>query len=194
METTRSLISYIHGLDHHPGQEPLVQPILAPRFALSCTPDLLTALGDLAALDSTLRIETHISENKAEVAETLKEFPEAKSYADVYDRYRLLRHNTILGHAVHLTEDEVELIRDRGAGISHCPTSNFNLNSGIAPIGYYLDKGVKVGCCRDSLCLIFIHLYYFLGWVRHRRFWWIFPFYPNYHPTCQDRVQSTLIQ
>jgi len=147
VETTRSLISHIRGLDHrsnHPGQEPLVQPILTPRFALSCTPDLLTSLGSLAASDPTLRIQTHISENEAEVVHTLKEFPEAKSYADVYDMFGLLRHNTILAHAIHLTKDEVDLIRERGAGISHCPTSNFNLNSGIAPIGYYLDRGVKV--------------------------------------------------
>ena len=181
METTHSLISHIRGLDHHsnhPGQEPLIQPILAPRFALSCTRDLLTTLGDLAASDPTLRIETHLSENKAEVVETLKEFREAESYAGVYDLYGLLRHNTILGHAVHITKQEVELIRERGAGISHCPTSNFNLNSGIAPIGYFLDRGVKVGCCGE-VCLIFIHLYYFLGWVRHRRVWWGFPFYPN---------------
>jgi len=54
-----------------------------------------------------------------------------------------------LAHAIHLTKDEVELIKQKGVGISHCPTSNFNLNSGIAPIGYYLDRGVKVGLGTD---------------------------------------------
>jgi len=54
-----------------------------------------------------------------------------------------------LAHAIHLTKDEVELIRQRKVGISHCPTSNFNLNSGIAPIGYFLDRGVKVGLGTD---------------------------------------------
>jgi len=54
-----------------------------------------------------------------------------------------------LAHAIHLTRDEVELIKQRGVGLSHCPTSNFNLNSGIAPIGYFLDKGVKVGLGTD---------------------------------------------
>ncbi|KAF8808969.1 Metallo-dependent hydrolase [Phlegmacium glaucopus] len=152
VENTHSLISYIRGLDHHsnhPGQEPLVQPVLTPRFALSCTEDLLTSLCSLAASDPTLRIQTHISENKIEIVDTLKAFPEAKSYAAVYDMFGLLRNNTILAHAVHLTEDEVELIKERGVGISHCPTSNFNLNSGIAPIGYYLDRGIKVGLGTD---------------------------------------------
>ena len=144
--STHALIRHIRGLDHSNflGQEPLVQPILTPRFALSCTRDLLTCLGNLAASEPTLRIQTHISENEAEVIETLKVFPEANNYAGLYDMYGLLRHNTILAHAVHLTKEEVELIKKRGAGISHCPTSNFNLNSGIAPIGYFLDKGVKV--------------------------------------------------
>ena len=142
---THALIRHIRSLDHNSnGHEPLVQPILTPRFALSCSPDLLTRLKSLAASDPTLRIQTHISENETEVVETLKRFTEAKSYADLYDIYGLLRENTILAHAIYLTKDEVELIKQRGVGISHCPTSNFNLNSGIAPIGYFLDKGVKV--------------------------------------------------
>ena len=58
--------------------------------------------------------------------------------------FGLLRENTILAHAVLLTEDEVKLIKEKGVGISHCPTSNFNLSSGIAPVGYFLDMGVKV--------------------------------------------------
>ena len=148
---TYALIRHIRGSDHYcNGHEPLVQPILTPRFALSCSRDLLTLLGSLAASEPTLRIQTHISENETEVVETLKRFPEAKDYADVYDKYGLLRENTILAHAVHLTKDEVELIKQRGVGLSHCPTSNFNLNSGIAPIGYFLDMGVKVRLFRRS--------------------------------------------
>ena len=149
MRDTHALIHHIRNLDH--GHEPLVQPILTPRFALSCSRDLLNRLGSLAASEPTLHIQTHISENEKEVVEVLKRFTEASSYAEVYDIYGLLRENTILGHAVHLTKAEVELIKQRGAGISHCPTSNFNLNSGIAPIGYYLDRGVKV---RQSLVLM----------------------------------------
>ena len=142
MRDTHELIRYIQSLDHR--HERLVQPILTPRYALSCSRDLLTRLGSLAASEPTLRIQTHISENETEVINTLQKFTEAKSYAEVYDIYGLLRENTILAHAVHLTKDEVKLIKKRGAGISHCPTSNFNLTSGIAPIGYYLDRGVKV--------------------------------------------------
>ena len=155
MRDTHALIQHIRNLDH--GHEPLVQPTLTPRFALSCSQDLLTRLKSLAASEPTLRIQTHISENETEVVETLKRFTEANSYADLYDRYGLLRENTILAHAIYLTEDEVELIKQRGVGLSHCPTSNFNLNSGIAPIGYFLDKGVKVKAIQFSLDGIFFY-------------------------------------
>ncbi|KAM6500284.1 hypothetical protein JOM56_003298 [Amanita muscaria] len=151
-ETTKQLIKYIRELESnscHPKSEPLVKPILTPRFALSCTRDLLLRLRKLADSDPTLHIQTHISENRKEIEATLEAFPEARSYADVYDIYGLLRHNTVLAHGVHLGDDEIELIKERKAGISHCPVSNFNLQSGIAPIGKYLDHGLKVGLGTD---------------------------------------------
>lgn len=139
LQTTQALISYICDL----GSD-LVRPVVTPRFAISCSPDLLTKLGGLVKDDANLAIQTHISENKAEVELTKKLFPECKSYADVYDSYGLLRHNTILAHAIHLTQDETLLIKQRESGISHCPTSNLNLRSGCANVGRYLDLGIKV--------------------------------------------------
>jgi guanine deaminase len=144
---TKELISYIrslHQTTNSISSHPLVQPILTPRFAIACTPELLSSIGELASSDPTLHIQAHISENKAEIAYTKKLFPEAPHYAGVYDSFGLLRSNTVLAHAVHLEAAEVELIAQRRAGISHCPTSNFNLSSGVAPIGVYLDQGVKV--------------------------------------------------
>ncbi|KAJ7172322.1 hypothetical protein C8R46DRAFT_1348764 [Mycena filopes] len=150
ISATKALISHIKRLPANPRfTEPLVQPILTPRFAISCTSPLLVSLGELAASDPNLRIQTHISENPAEVTFAMSLFPECSSYAHVYDSTGLLRANTILAHAVHLTEDEIELVATRKAGISHCPTSNFNLNSGVAPIGTYLDRGIKVGLGTD---------------------------------------------
>lgn len=147
LANTQSLISHIRSLSPRPetnDYEPLVQPIITPRFAISCTDDLLSSLGTLAASDPTIRIQTHISENPEEVSFTKTLFPNVPHYAGVYDSFNLLRHNTILAHAVHLTEAEMDLIKSRNAGISHCPTSNFNLSSGIAPVGLFLDKGIKV--------------------------------------------------
>ncbi|KAF8882424.1 hypothetical protein BD779DRAFT_1612446 [Infundibulicybe gibba] len=149
IHATKQLISYIRSLSSSSAHIPLVHPIITPRFAISCTPTLLKGLGALAASDHTLAIQTHISENPAEIAFVKSLFPECSTYADVYDSFGLLRANTVLAHAVHLEDAEVELIGKRRAGISHCPTSNFNLSSGMAPIGKYLDRGIKVGLGTD---------------------------------------------
>jgi len=145
---TKQLISYIRSFPkpatESSNQEPLVQPILTPRFAIACTDDLLTSLGALSSSDPTLRIQTHISENPQEIAFTKQLFPGCPTYASVYDKFHLLRHNTVLAHAVHLEFDEVKIVKERECGISHCPTSNFNISSGVAPIGAYLDRGIKV--------------------------------------------------
>ncbi|KAJ6630609.1 hypothetical protein B0H10DRAFT_1982024 [Mycena sp. CBHHK59/15] len=160
LEATKALADIVHGCEcnmdrnspsHYiePSAEPLVQPILTPRFAITCTSSLLTSLGALAASDPNLRIQTHISENPTEVDFTMSLFPGCSSYAGVYDSFGLLRSNTILAHAVHLNDEEISLVAERKAGISHCPTSNFNLNSGVAKIGQYLDRGIKVGLGTD---------------------------------------------
>ncbi|KAF8275054.1 Metallo-dependent hydrolase [Lactarius quietus] len=145
INATNALISHIRSLPF----PRLVEPVLTPRFAISCTGLLLSKLGDIASTDPSLRIQTHISENQEEVRQTLKLFPEASSYADVYDRHGLLGPRTILAHAVHLEEGEIALLKERDAGVSHCPTSNFNLRSGICPVGKLIDQGIKVGLGTD---------------------------------------------
>jgi guanine deaminase len=140
IDATHALISHIRAFP-----EPrLVEPVLTPRFAISCSGQLLSALGDMARADPSLLIQTHISENRNEVRYTLELFPEATSYADVYDKHGLLGPRTILAHAIHLEEDEIDLLQERNAGVSHCPTSNFNLRSGVCPVGKLIDRGIKV--------------------------------------------------
>ena len=140
---TTALIAHIRSLPDH-NSPALVQPVLTPRFAISCTPPLLSSLGSLAREDPTLLVQTHIGENQSEIAYTKTLFPECRSYADVYDHYGLLGRRTVLAHAVYLEEEEVQLIKSREAGISHCPTSNFNLRSGVCRVGELLDRGIKV--------------------------------------------------
>ncbi|KAL5533102.1 hypothetical protein ACEPAF_4878 [Sanghuangporus sanghuang] len=144
LKSTKELIAYIRSLNSD-----LIHPVLTPRFAISCTSDLLRGLGDMARSDETLAIQTHIAENKGEIAFTKDLFNECKSYADVYDSNDLLCERTILAHAVHLDDHELDLVKKTGAGISHCPTSNFNLRSGMANIGEMLDRGIKVGLGSD---------------------------------------------
>ncbi|GAA5969899.1 hypothetical protein JCM11641_008078 [Rhodosporidiobolus odoratus] len=127
----------------------LVQPILTPRFAISCSDELLAGLGQMMDRDETLPCQTHLCENPSEIEYTKSLFPFASSYTQVYDHFRLLRPSTILAHCVHLTPPELSLIKHRNSGISHCPSSNFNLRSGTAKVAEMLDQGIKVGLGTD---------------------------------------------
>lgn len=90
-----------------------------------------------------------MSETEGEISETLRLFPECKSYADVYDRFRLLSERMILAHAIHLREDEIQLLIERKCGISHCPTSNINLQSGVFRLMEMTQRGLKIGLGSD---------------------------------------------
>lgn len=127
----------------------LVQPILTPRFAISCTDAMLTGISALLSRDPTLRVQTHLSENEGEITFTKQLFPFAKNYTSVYDHYSLLGPRTILAHAVHLDADELAIIKKRKCGVSHCPTSNLNLRSGASRVGEMLNMGIKVGLGTD---------------------------------------------
>ena len=144
---TKSTINYIHSLDPN---GTLINPIITPRFAPSCSNHSLDGLGKLAAsYTPPLHIQTHIAETTDEVELVQKLFPESKSYADVYDKAHLLTSRTILAHGVHLTHDERVLIRKRGSKVAHCPASNSALGSGLAPVRLMLNDGVTVGLGTD---------------------------------------------
>ncbi|KAI4930916.1 uncharacterized protein J4E92_004750 [Alternaria infectoria] len=142
---SKASIDYIRSID--PKGE-IVKPIITPRFAPSCTPDCLTAMGKLAKETDT-HVQTHISENKGEIELVKELFPDSKSYADVYDTHGLLTDKTILAHAVHLTPEERKLVLQRKSKISHCPASNTAITSGCAPIRDLLNEGHTIGLGTD---------------------------------------------
>ncbi|KAF6763773.1 guanine deaminase [Ephemerocybe angulata] len=122
----------------------------SPEESISATHSIISYIRSLPSASSIhAAAGTPQPLNTSEVKYTNELFPDAGSYAGVYDSFGLLREGTILAHAVHLTPPEVDLIKERNAGISHCPTSNFNLRSGVAPVGKFLDKGIKVGLGTD---------------------------------------------
>ncbi|KAJ5697688.1 hypothetical protein N7488_011372 [Penicillium malachiteum] len=142
-----STIDYIQTLDPN---GTLINPIVTPRFAPSCSNESLDGLGKLAAsYNPPLYIQTHIAETTDEIALVQQLFPESSSYADVYDKAHLLTDRTILAHGVHLTKDERTLIRERGSKVAHCPASNSALGSGLAPVRIMLDEGLTVGLGTD---------------------------------------------
>lgn len=146
MQATHAFLDHFATLP--PSAQALVKPVLTPRFALSCTPALMQSLGELAAARD-LPVQTHISENTTEIARVKETFPGSTTYAGVYDSFGLLRPGTILAHGVHLDAAERAVIRRSGAGISHCPGSNTNLNSGAARVLAMLDEGIPVGLGTD---------------------------------------------
>ena len=126
----------------------LLRYAITPRFAPTSTPELLEAAGSLKREFPDAYVHTHISENRNEVRWVQELFPEAE-YADVYDRYGLLDQRSVLAHGVHLTEEELSLLSERGSRIAHCPNSNLFLGSGLFPLHHVLDAGVVVGLGSD---------------------------------------------
>lgn len=104
---------------------------VTPRFAITSTPEQLEACGALAREFPDARIQTHLCENRAEIALVRTLFPSAASYADVYDRYGLLTERSILGHCIHLEDGEVDLLARTRSVAAFCPTSNLFLGSGL---------------------------------------------------------------
>jgi len=123
------------------------QAIITPRFVPSCTKGLMMSLGELA--QKGYPVQTHISENENEIEWVKSLHPEAKNYLDVYDQCGLVTDRTILAHCVFCTDEEKEVINNRGAYVAHCPAANFNLTSGIMNVKDYINKGIKVGLGTD---------------------------------------------
>lgn len=125
-------------------------PILTPRFVPSCSDGLLRGLGQLRQ-EYNLPVQSHLCENKEEIAWVKELCPDAASYADAYARFGLFGTNarTVMAHCVWLSEEESELIRENGVYIAHCPQSNTNLASGIAPVRRFLENGMRVGLGSD---------------------------------------------
>lgn len=129
---------------------PSIKPILTPRFIPSCTPSLLEQLGELAKT-SGLPIQSHLSENKAEVIWVHELHPHTTCYGHAYEQYGLFGNHspTIMAHCVHPIDTEMDLMEASGIYVAHCPQSNINLSSGIAPIRKMLDRHFRVGLGTD---------------------------------------------
>jgi guanine deaminase len=122
---------------------------ITPRFAPTSTHELLSAAGRLREEYPTAHVQTHVSENVAEVAWVRELFPDAATYVDVYDRYGLLGERTVLAHGVHLSDGELDTLAERGSMIAHCPNSNLFLGSGLFPLKRVVARGITVGLGSD---------------------------------------------
>jgi guanine deaminase len=134
----------------HCGAFQNTRPILTPRFIPSCSDELFRGLAELQR-EQALPLQSHLSENRQEIAWVRELCPESSSYSDAYARRHLFGGDvpTIMAHCVWSDDDEIQSMARQGVFAAHCPQSNMNLASGIAPVRRLLDAGVPVGLGSD---------------------------------------------
>ena len=135
----RETIEWLDGCD----PKAHIKPILTPRFTPSCTNELMAALGKLAA-ERHLYVQSHLSENTGEIAWVGELHPDCRQYWETYDKYGLWNDHTVMAHCVHSDARERKAIKDHNVVVAHCPDSNINLISGVAPIRQMLNEGIWV--------------------------------------------------
>ncbi len=139
---SKTLIERWHGKDR-------LGYAITPRFALTSSEEQLAAAGRLASEYPDVWIHTHLAENKAEVEEIARQFPESRSYLGVYDQYGLLRERSMFAHCLHLDDEDRSCMAAKGGAAAFCPTSNLFLGSGLFDLRAMRDANVRVGLGTD---------------------------------------------
>jgi len=119
----------------------------APRFALSCTPDLMREVGNLSEKYNVI-YHTHASENKDEVKMVQDKF--GKRNIEYFEELGITNPNLCVAHCVWLDKNEKQILKDSGIKVLHCPSANLKLGSGIAPIPEYINQGINVSLGADG--------------------------------------------
>ena len=123
-DDTKALIADWHGRGRN-------HVAITPRFAITSSPAEMEAAGTLVREHPDLHVQSHLSENQAEIAFTCELYPEALDYTDVYARYGLLGPKSLFGHCIHLSDREAGALAESGSVAVFCPTSNLFLGSGL---------------------------------------------------------------
>ncbi|WP_394198453.1 guanine deaminase [Litoreibacter albidus] len=142
-DDSKALLEKWHGVDR-------LGYVITPRFSPTSTPKQLSALGALWAEHPDCLMQTHISEQHEEIAWVRDLFPDARDYLDTYEAHGLLGERAVFGHAIHLTEREEDRLKEVGAGLVHCPTSNTFIGSGIFETARMKAQGQRVGLATDT--------------------------------------------
>ncbi|MCF8505134.1 MAG: guanine deaminase [Caulobacter sp.] len=122
---------------------------VTPRFALSSSPEQLASAGEILRAHDHVWMQTHLAENPREVEAVARAFPDARDYLDVYDRFGLVTDRSVFAHCIHMSDRSLHRMSEAGAAISHCPTSNLFLGSGLFDLARAQAHGVAVGLGTD---------------------------------------------
>ncbi len=133
--------------DRWHGHDGRLQVAVIPRFALSCTPELLAGAGELARRRG-LWVSTHLAETPDECAEACRRF-DAPDYLSIYERAGLVHERSVYAHCIHLSESEWDRMAAARAVVAHCPDSNYFLGSGNMPLDPPRRRGVPIAVGSD---------------------------------------------
>ncbi|MFC5385052.1 guanine deaminase [Aquamicrobium segne] len=124
---------------------------ITPRFAITSTPAQMEMAQALVTEFPDLHVQTHLSENHDEIAYSCELYPQARDYTDIYARYGLLGQRTLLGHSIHLSEREADVLSETGSVVVFCPTSNLFLGSGLFDYQRYRarEKPLRIAAATD---------------------------------------------
>jgi 5-methylthioadenosine/S-adenosylhomocysteine deaminase len=147
-ETDESIVAAIELLERwHGAADGRIRFCFAPRFALSCTSELLTRVGQLARQRGVM-VHTHASENRHECE--LVERDSGLRNVAYLDSLGLTGSHVVLAHCVHLDDHELDILAKTQTNVAHCPSSNLKLGSGIAPVATMLERGISVSLGADG--------------------------------------------
>jgi 5-methylthioadenosine/S-adenosylhomocysteine deaminase len=124
-----------------------IEYAFTPRFVVSCSEELLLEVSRLSK-EYGVKVHTHASENRGEIE--FVEQDRGMRNVTYLQKVKLLDENLILAHCIWLNEEEIKLIKESGAKITHCPSSNLKLASGVAKIPELLQEGIDVGLAGDG--------------------------------------------
>ncbi|WP_319550043.1 amidohydrolase [Desulfogranum marinum] len=125
----------------------LIRITIDPHAVYTCSPELLVRLGNMAR-DNDLLYHVHLAENSDEVNTCKERY--GCSPVQHLEKLGLLDEHVVAAHCVMVTDDEIELMAERGVKVAHCPESNLKLASGVAPVPKLIDQGVTVGIGTDG--------------------------------------------
>jgi 5-methylthioadenosine/S-adenosylhomocysteine deaminase len=147
-ETEDSIAESLDLLERWNGQaDGRIRYCFAPRFALSCTRELLERVANLSR-ELGVMVHTHASENRDEIA--MVERATGRRNIEYLRDVGLTAPHVVLAHCVHIDDAEIEILRSTGANVAHCPSSNLKLASGVARVSEMLDRGVSVSLGADG--------------------------------------------
>jgi guanine deaminase len=147
--TTESIRAALRLFDKWDGaNDGRLRYVFTPRFAGSSSMDLMQRTS-AAARERNAFLQSHLSENRAEVDWIRSLFPRHSSYTDVYDSAGMLGPRTIMAHCIHLADDEVSVLARSSTNVAFCPYSNRFLRSGVMPYAKLKAAGLKIGLGTD---------------------------------------------